>query len=73
MTIEDKTEEEDVIFDKSSKNEDYEKIISATREGIIKKYPPVMNNTRPERSVEARYKNNTNQVLKGKLMRYNFY
>ena len=35
MKIEDDIDEEDVIVDKPSKNEDYEEILSATGEGIV--------------------------------------
>ena len=37
MTIEDNTDEEDVIVEKPSKNEDDEEIPSSTGEGIIEK------------------------------------
>ena len=37
MKIEDDIDEEDVIVDKPSKNEDYEEISPATGEGIIEK------------------------------------
>ena len=49
MTIEDDTDEEYVIVDKPSNNAYCEEIPSATGEGIIKKIPPVRNNTRPYR------------------------
>ena len=38
MKIEDNTDKEDVIGNKPKKNEDYEEIPSATREGITGKF-----------------------------------
>ena len=53
MTIEDDTDEEDLIVDKPSNNEDYEEIPSATGDVIIKKSPSVRNNTYPQISSES--------------------
>ena len=54
MTIEDETYEEDVIFDKPSKNEDYEKFHQKPWRVLFLKSPPVRNNPRPHKSSEAR-------------------
>ena len=54
MTIEDNTDEEDVIVEKPSKNEYDEEISSATGEGIIELIPPVSKNKGPQISIESR-------------------